>query len=117
METKMPFPSQESNGIIILKAENERLDSNIAPELKTQILVLAEEGHDKVLLDLSRVVYVDSSGLGAILFGVRQFRDRGGALRIFGAKERVQHLIKIAKLEEVVLNYASEADAINSFSE
>lgn len=113
----MPFPSQESNGIIILKAENERLDSNIAPELKTQILVLAEEGHDKVLLDLSRVVYVDSSGLGAILFGIRQFRDRGGALRIFGAKERVQHLIKIAKLEEVVLNYASEADAINSFSE
>lgn len=113
----MPFLQNEKNDVIILKVDDERLDSSVAPELKAELLILAEGGTSKVLLDFTNVVYVDSSGLGAILFGIRQFRDRGGILKMFGAGERVLHLIKIAKLEDIVFNFDSETDALNSFTQ
>ena len=65
---------------------------------------------------MSKVFYADSSGLGALLFGLRQFRDTEGSMKILGANSRVINLIRIAKLEEVLLNFNDEKEAIESFN-
>ena len=111
---QMQFEKEEKNDVTIMRIHEERLDSQVSPELKAHLLLLVEQGVDKVLVDLSTVQYVDSSGLGALLFGLRQLRMFQGTLIIFGAQKRVLNLIRIAKLENILLNYDTEEDAINN---
>lgn len=110
----MPFEKEERDDVTIVRINDERFDSNIAPEIKAELLVLADKGMKNILVDLNRVSYTDSSGLGALLFGLRQIRDKGGTLRLFGANSRVLNLIRIAKLEHILLHYDNEQDALKS---
>jgi len=111
----MPFEKIKQDNVTIIKIDAERLDSNIAPDLKTELLLLADQGVINILVDLTNVVYVDSSGLGALLFGLRQLRDFQGTLKLLGANDRVLNLIRIAKLESVLVNYVDENSAVQSF--
>jgi anti-anti-sigma factor len=67
------------------------------------------------LVVLSEVNYADSSGLGALLFGLRQLKNLGGQLKLLGAKNRVFNLIKIARLENYLPNFDDKKAAIESF--
>ena len=73
----MAFVRENKDGITIIHIEHERLDSIIASDLKTELLLSVDEGANKILIDLSRVNYADSSGLGALLFGLRQLKNLG----------------------------------------
>jgi anti-anti-sigma factor len=113
----MGFVKEEQNGVTIIKVEDERLDSMVAPQLKSEILFLANDGVDKILIDLSNVNYADSSGLGAFLFGIRQLKSIDGQLKLFAANERIMSLVRIARLDRVLLNFRDREAAISSFSE
>ena len=106
---------EKKNDIIILRIQENRLNNEAAPELKSQILDIAKNGDDKLLIDLAQVEYADSSGLGAILFGIRQYRSPKKALKIVYPQPRVLMLIKIAKLDQVIESYDSEEEALTSF--
>ncbi len=110
----MSFEKEMRDDITLIRINDERFDSNISPEIKAEFLVSADQGVKSVLVDMNKVSYTDSSGLGALLFGLRQLRDKGGTLRIFGANSRVLNLIRIAKLEQILLHYKNEEEALNS---
>ncbi|MDZ7264273.1 MAG: STAS domain-containing protein [candidate division KSB1 bacterium] len=111
----MGFTIEEKDGITILKVDEDRLDSMVSPQLKSEFLVLSNQGVKRILIDLSQVTYVDSSGLGALLFGSRQLKNNQGQLKLLAANERVMNLIRIARLENHLVNYAKEQDALRSF--
>lgn len=113
----MNFKSVTKNNVTVLRLQDERLDSTIASELKAHLLVLIEEGNKNILIDLAKVEYTDSSGLGAILFGVRQARPVNGKIKLANLQSRVLGLIKIAKLDNVIEAYDNEAEALESFKE
>ncbi len=113
----MSFVKDTKNGITIMRVNQERFDSNIAPEFKAEILYIVEQDVKDVIVDLTNVLYVDSSGLGSLLFGLRQLRDSKGRLKILGAKKRVKSLIRIAKLEEILENFEDEESAFKSFKQ
>ena len=112
----MNFFLEEVSGIKIIKLKEERLDTTIAPDLKAQLLVLIAEGK-KVLMNLEEVQYADSSGLGAILLGFRQARDGGGLFALCNVQKRVQAMINIAQLTNVITIYADQKEAIENMSE
>ena len=107
----MKFFLEEVEGIKIIRVKEERLDTSIAPDLKAQLLVLINEGKT-VLLDLQDVQYADSSGLGAILLGFRQARDAGGDFAICGVQKRVETMISIAQLTNVIQIYKDKTEAL-----
>ena len=111
----MAFVKDEKDGVTIIKIENERLGSLIASDLKTELLLSVDEGTNKILMDLSQVKYADSSGLGALLFGVRQLQNLGGQMKLLGANRKVQNLIKIARVEDRLPQYEDEGKALKSF--
>jgi len=111
----MAFITEEKDGITIITVDEERLDSMVAPQLKSELLVLTNEGVKDVLIDLSKVSYADSSGLGALLFGVRQFKNNEGKLRLLGANNRIMNLVRIARLDGILPNYHNIKEAILSF--
>ncbi len=107
----MNFFLEEVNGVKVIRLKDERLDTNIAPDLKAQLLVLINDGK-RVLLNLEDVQYADSSGLGAILLGFRQARDGGGEFAICSVQKRVQSMIEIAQLSNVITIYDTQSEAL-----
>ena len=84
--------------------------------IRHQLEIAAENkkisGH---LSDLKKVEYVDSSGLGALLFGHRQAQAHSGKMKLIHVNPRVNTLIQIAKLQDILERYEDEAVAIRSF--
>jgi len=113
----MGFVKEQQKGVTIIKVEDERLDSMIAPQLKSELLFLANDGVKKVIIDLAQVSYADSSGLGSFLFGFRQLKSIGGKLKLFGANDRIMSLVRIARLDGILRNYHDREEAISSFEE
>lgn len=107
----MNYKVDEINGIDVLTIEEERLDTKVAPELKAQLLVLISEGK-KVLLNLEKVQYADSSGLGAILLGYRQARDLDAVFAVCSLQKRVQSLVTIAQLDGRISIFPDQASAL-----
>ena len=101
--------------VLVVRVREQKLTSNETPEMKTTLLGFTIEEEDKILVNLSEVKYMDSTGLGSFLFGLRQADQQGKDMRFCGIQPRVQQLIKIAQLGEVVEFYETEQKALDSF--
>lgn len=77
---------------------------------------LASKGNQKLLLNLSDVSYIDSSGIGELVSGFTTVRNQGGQLKLVGLTKRVQDLLQITKLYTVFDVYDDEGTAVRSFS-
>ena len=75
----------------------------------------AESGHKKILLNLQGVSYIDSSGLGDLIASMNTLRNRGGELRISNVTARVDDLLRITHLDQVLNFDVDEAAALASF--
>jgi anti-anti-sigma factor len=74
----------------------------VAPELKSQLVILSNEGIDNLILDLSNVKYVDSSGLSAILTANRLWKSLGTFVLTGVVHSPVRKLIEISRLNSVL---------------
>ncbi len=108
--------SMNDQQINIIRLKSERLDTSLAPDLKAKLIDLLNASEKGVLIDLEKVEYADSSGLGAILFGVRMARDISKACKLVNLNSRVLSLIKIAKLDHVIEAFEEEDEAVASFA-
>ncbi len=112
----MKINQEKVGDVLILRVDETRLDSTVAPQFKTALLGLLEDKQTKkVLIDLKKVDYVDSSGLGALLFGHRQLKSNSGKLKLVHLSTKIRTLIKIAKLDDVLEGFTSEKEALKSF--
>jgi anti-sigma B factor antagonist len=76
---------------------------------------LAAKGNKKILLNLSEVSYIDSSGIGEMVSGFTTVTNNGGQLKLVGLSKRVKDLLQITKLYTVFEAYDDEAEAVRSF--
>ncbi len=98
---KYEVDKQESHTVMSLKDTN--VNSLVAPNLKSEFVVLSNEGVQNLIIDLSAVEYIDSSGLSAILTANRVFKANGGTLVVTGATQpAVKKLIEISRLDTVI---------------
>ena len=83
--------------------------------LKQTLRSLAEQNEIKVLLNLSNVSYIDSSGLGELVAGYTAIGRTGGELKLLNLTDRVRDLMMITKLLTVFDAYDDEATAVAAF--
>lgn len=76
---------------------------------------LANKGGQKILLNLSEVSYIDSSGIGELVSGFTTITNHGGVLKLVGLSKRVKDLLQITKLYTVFEVFDDEAAGIRSF--
>ncbi|MFN3707641.1 STAS domain-containing protein [Microcella sp.] len=93
-------------GIVILKPEG-RLNMVAAPGIREAVASIVDSGRARVAVDLSGVEFIDSSGLGALISGLKTTRQAGGDLRIAGANEQVKLVLSLTNLERVLTPYDS----------
>ena len=112
----MKIREEKIEDVQVLRIEEPRLDNALSSELKTELWRLIEnEKAEYILLDLAAVEYIDSSGLGSLLFGHRQVKSHNGILRMVHLNQKVKTLIKIANLEQILVSFEDETEALESF--
>lgn len=97
----MKYTVDKKEQYVVFTPLEEKLDSALSPKLKSELLTVRAEGYQNLVIDMSQVKYVDSSGLSALLVGNREFSREGGIFVISGVQEHVIKLIKISMLDKV----------------
>ncbi len=97
---KYSIDKQERYAVFSLEEDN--LNSLLAPKLKSEFVILANEGVQNLIFDLSDVKFVDSSGLSAILTADRLWKSLGSFVLTGIEHPNVKKLIKISRLESVL---------------
>lgn len=111
----MKYTIDKQEKYTIIKLHEEKLDSSVAPNLKSELITTHAKGIKNIILDLSDVRYTDSSGLSALLVGNRIIQEDNGIFVLAGLSEHTLKLIKISQLDSVlnILPTAEEAvDAV-----
>lgn len=98
----MKYEIEKKERYAILKLEEENLNSIIAPDLKSELVLLSNAGIPNLVLDLSKVKYVDSSGLSAILTAHRLWKSLGSFVLTGIEHDAVRKLIEISRLDSVL---------------
>ena len=86
----------------LVKVNEEKLTSMVAPDLKAQILYLHTQEYKPMIIDMTNVQYCDSSGLSAILVGNRLCREANLNFILAGVQDHVRKLITISQLTNVL---------------
>ena len=87
--------------------------SNVA--LEKAIKVLIAEGRHQVVLNLARVAYIDSSGMGELVSAHVALSNKGGQIKLLNLTKRLQELMTITKLCTVFAIFDDESKAVDSF--
>ncbi len=98
----MKFAVDKKENFAVFTIMEEKLNSIVAPDLKTELALLSNEGHKNIILDLENINFIDSSGLSAILIGNRLCQGIGGMLVVSAITDSVNRLIKISQLDTVL---------------
>jgi anti-sigma B factor antagonist len=77
------------------------IDVATAPVVRERLAALLEDGAQRITLDLDRVAFIDSSGLGVLVGALRRMHEHGGELSIEGAQPGVRKILEITGLAEV----------------
>ncbi len=88
-----------------------RLNMVAAPKLRAMVDQTVADGHARIVVDLTDTSFVDSSGLGALIGGLKVTRQAGGDLRIAGAPEQVTTVLQLTNLDRVLKSHSTPADA------
>ena len=84
--------------------------------LRSTIRRVLGEGKSKLLLNLGRVGYIDSSGIGELVSSFTAVNKEGGTLKLLNLTEKIQDLLAITKLLTVFDVYENEGEALSSFN-
>jgi anti-sigma B factor antagonist len=100
---------------LIVKPLEKRIDFKVATDFKDKMAELIESGNMFILLNMSDVEFIDSSGLGAIVSSLKRMKGRGG-LFICGLKETIMMMFNLTRMNRVFRIFESEQEAINTLS-
>jgi anti-sigma B factor antagonist len=110
----MEFKIEKLENYTLIQVLEEKLDTHIAPTLKSELVLISGNGEKNIVLDLSKCRYCDSSGLSAILVANRLCKNANGTFVLTGLNDAVERLITISQLDTVlnITNTINDAIAI-----
>jgi anti-sigma B factor antagonist len=110
----MKYTLDKSEKYTLFQLNEDKLTSVIAPELKSELVKLNAEGSKNIILDVTNVKYIDSSGLSSILVGNRLCENEKGLFVLAGPSDHVTKLIKISQLDTVLTIMPTVEESIDA---
>jgi anti-sigma B factor antagonist len=93
---------------------NGRLTMIVTPQLRTLITDTVRSGRSRIVVDLSTCEFVDSSGLGALIAGLKTARQAGGDLRIAGVGPQIATVLRLTNLDRVLRAHDTVSGALGA---
>ncbi|MBM3299327.1 MAG: STAS domain-containing protein [Deltaproteobacteria bacterium] len=106
---------QKSNGVTVIVTD-ERLDAVVAPLLKEEVKKLAEQSRIKLIIDLTKTRFIDSSGCGALVASLRALLNNNGDMKIANPSPQARTLFQLTRLDRVFEIFDDVEAAQRSFS-
>ena len=103
-------------GVIILDLEGRLILGDGEQEFREKIDELMTQGHTKILVNMNAVTYIDSAGVGAVVWKYITLVRKGGMMKLLNLKTRTYTVLSITKLLTVLEAFDTEMDAVLSFS-
>jgi len=98
----MNFEIEKKDNYSVVRVKVEKLDSQVSPSLKSELVVLNADEFNNIIIDLSDTRYCDSSGLSAILVANRLCKNSEGVFVLCGLQRSVSKLISISQLDTIL---------------
>lgn len=92
---------KDTDSVLAVKVNGE-IDAYTAPQLREKLFPLSEKEGVKMVVDLSEVNYMDSTGLGVFVGVFKNVRAHNGEFKIVGLSERLQRLFEITGLADII---------------
>ena len=105
---------EELTGVVVLVLPGDNLDASNAKEFKQNMAPVLTQNR-KMIFDMSKLNFVDSSGLGALLSCLRQLHAAGGDLKLFGLTRPVRALFELVRMHRIFDIYDTREEAFNAF--
>ncbi len=109
----MAFAIKKNGNHTLVKVDSDRLDTFNAPDLRSELVLINNNGEKNIILDLSNCNYCDSSGLRSVLVANRLCEDAIGTFILCGLQPDVENLVKISMLDTILLITQTVEQAIN----
>ena len=105
----MEVKSSEKEGVVVFQVNGE-INISTSPELKR---LYEKQPAKKLVVDLEKVSYIDSSGLATLVEILKKTRSQGGSLGLSGLSAKVKSLFEITKLDKLFLIANSQDEAVS----
>jgi anti-sigma B factor antagonist len=105
---------EQVDGVTVAHLQGDALDASNAKEFKTQVAMLITP-QAKLIFELSRLKFIDSSGLGALLSCLRQVNACGGSLKLCSMVKPVRALFQLVRMHRVFEIYNTQDEALLSY--
>src|SRR5256886_5960460 len=93
-----PMPGKDRPNVLPLEGE---LDLHVSPTVVASLNMMIEKKPKQLVVDLSRVTYIDSAGLAAFIQGMQKVEAYGGKFALAGLQETVRSIFEISRLDQV----------------
>lgn len=113
----MSFIVSERYNCVVFEFKGNVMGGPDAVNLNEQLHELIEKGKKNVVVELGKVKFMNSSGLGMLIGALTTMRKAGGDLHIANAADKIESLLIVTKLITVFKHYKSLDEAIASFDE
>lgn len=97
-KSSIDMPTPDRPNVLPLKGE---IDLHVSPRIATSLGAMVEEKPKTLVVDLSEVSYIDSSGLAILIEGMQSVEAYGGKFALAGLQENVRPIFEIARLDQV----------------
>ena len=111
----MSFTISKSNEILTFTINDKRATLDISANFKDQVNIEIEKGSFKIIIDMAKVEYVDSSFLGALVAGLKRATMKNGDLKLVSLQPPVRAMFDLTRLYRIFDIYDTLEEAINTF--
>ena len=107
----MRFEEQRIDDVLVAKVLESRISADVAAPFKQALIEYVNRGNRRLVLDLSQVTFIDSSGLGALIGSLKAIGD-DGELALCGARETVANMFKLTRMNKVFRMFENPNEAV-----
>jgi anti-sigma B factor antagonist len=109
----MQLEQRKAGEALVVALLEERLDARVATDFKERMAELIASGNTKIVLDLSKVEFIDSSGLGAIVSSLKRMGGRGDMV-VCGLQAPALTLFRLTRMDRVFQIFGDEQQAVTA---
>ena len=113
----MKYSVDERYNAVVIALKGNVMGGPGGSKLHEQLHQLKDEGKTNVVVDLSKVKFMNSSGLGMLISGMTTMRNAGGDLRLANVADKIQSLLMVTKLITVFKHFDTVDKALSSYDD
>ncbi len=111
----MKYSVSERYNTVVLTLKGKAMGGPSAAKFQEEIKEFIENGKTNIVADLSKVSFMNSSGLGILITALTSLRNAGGDLKISGASDRIESLLVVTKLITVFNHFKTVDEAVEAY--